>query len=294
MTAHEATIFDEMFNTIFDACDVNEKSGELLLPSSGIGRRRSPTKLEDFSISLKQRKQQIQWSSATDKELDQKKEAMDLCESDQVLLEWALREVFAESQRYEAAARSPDSTRSADNPSHLQPLWYPHLIALLMKTFRNKYRDPNLALAIFDYARRLSIASYVFGCTTAAYNELIETRWVCFRDLRGVCDALEEMRVNGIEMDTRTRSLVETVRRQVGERNLWEEEAAIGSGEVWEILQRIDKLAARDGSWRRKPNAPRRWHNDEEGWQKRALQEDAQDGWEFGQWEHESDQIVPT
>ena len=63
-----------------------------------------------------------------------------------------------------------------------------------MRSFRDKYKDPHLALAMFDHARNLSIASFVFGCTTPAYNELLETRWRCFRDLRGVADALDDVR----------------------------------------------------------------------------------------------------
>src|SRR6267154_1374361 len=53
---------------------------------------------------------------------------------------------------------------------------------------------------------------------TPAYNELIETRWTYFRDLKGVHDALEEMRVNGVEPDGRTKKLVEKLRREVGAR----------------------------------------------------------------------------
>ena len=68
-----------------------------------------------------------------------------------------------------------------------------------MRTFRDKYANPHLALALFAHARRLSVLSFVCGCTTPAYNELLETRWACFRDLKGVCDALEEMKTNGVE-----------------------------------------------------------------------------------------------
>ena len=100
------------------------------------------------------------------------------------------------------------------------------------------------------------------------------------------------MRVNGIEMDTRTRGIVEMARRDVGERNLWVEETSVGSGEVWEMLQRMDKLIARDGSKRHRYSA--KWNKDEEAWQKRALQEDVRDGWEFGQWESEPDNNVPS
>nr|VWO97127.1 Avr-Pita1 protein (Effector protein AVR-Pita1) [Ganoderma boninense] len=182
---------------------------------------------------------------------------------------------------------------------------YPHLLAALMRTFRDKYRDPHLALAMFDHARNLSIASFVFGCTTPAYNELIETRWWCFRDLRGVVEALDEMRVNGIAVDGRTRQLTETVRREVGERTMWQEESSLGSGEVWEMVTRIEQLTAEsvsEGKKKRKTSKtdveaktkgsakerawkPRKWSAGQEMWKKDALDANARDGWAFDKWQ---------
>ncbi|KAJ3529576.1 hypothetical protein NM688_g7835 [Phlebia brevispora] len=294
LTASEAQAFDEMFNTLFNTVESMPplQVGRTLSPSSGVGKRRMG--IEDDFISVLQSRKSIKWTSEADQELDRKKEEMDLCETDQQLLEWGMREVFAESQRHEEAARKvasnpSSSSSSSESPVYLQPPSYPHLVAELMRKFRDKYSDPYLSLAIFDYARNLSIASYVFGCTTPAYNELIETRWRCFRDLRGVCDALEEMRVNGVAMDTRTRGLAETVRREVGQRNLWEEETAIGSGDVWVMLQRIERLTAGSGGGARRSthnaDAPRRrWTKGSEVWRSHALQNHSTDGWEFGQW----------
>ncbi|KAI0366042.1 hypothetical protein BV20DRAFT_1055922 [Pilatotrama ljubarskyi] len=86
-----------------------------------------------------------------------------------------------------------------------------------MLTFCYKHEDPHLAISMFDHARHLCIVSYRFnGYTIPAYHELTETRWRCFRDLRGVVEALEEMRVNGFELDSgRTRLLGKTTRREV-------------------------------------------------------------------------------
>ncbi|KAG1813778.1 hypothetical protein EV424DRAFT_1415537, partial [Suillus variegatus] len=112
---------------------------------------------------------------------------MELCDTDQQLLEWAMREVFGQSRQYEERARNaiakseeqhqhapgptPTSNVSANananpppQPASMHPT-YPYLIAHLMRSFRDKYHDPHLALSIFDYARHLSIPSYVFGCT---------------------------------------------------------------------------------------------------------------------------------
>ncbi|KAI0697184.1 hypothetical protein BC835DRAFT_1339541 [Cytidiella melzeri] len=289
MTALEMSAFGEMFDMVFHA--VSDGNGMPSASSSnqvstiGVGRRHS-AEVSDLALHLRHRSRTAKWTSEADEELDRKKEEMDLCNTDRELLEWAVREVFGDSQRYEKQARS--SERQSLQPAQLQPSSYPHLIATLMRTFRDKYADPYLALAMFDHARHLSIASYVFGCTHHAYNELIETRWRCFRDLRGVCDALEEMRVNGIELNNKTRSLAELVRREVGERNLWEEETSVGSGEVWEMVERIERLTAtrsqRPDKQRKKllPTA--------ELWKQEALQEStgAKDMWEFSRWTEES------
>lgn len=281
MTAREVTAFDEMFNMIFNSIMETKDQGHRdQVTTAGVGKSHS-SGVDDLAKKLRQHSRNLKWTSEADQELDRKKEEMDLCDTDQQLLDWAMREVFGESQRYEEAVRKATSIPS----TQLQPPSYPYLIANLMRTFRDKYGDPYLALSIFDHARHLSIVSYVFGCTTPAYNELIETRWRCFRDVRGVCDALEEMKVNGIGMDTRTRALAEMVRKEVGERNVWEEESSLNSREVWNIVGRIERLIVEP-----KPNAPHREASNKrekllkartESWKK----DSSNDGWEFGKWD---------
>jgi hypothetical protein len=281
MTARESRAFDEMFNMIFNATMEDQS----LEPTSGIGKAHT-SDLKDLAVRLRQHSKTIKWTSEADQELDRKKEEMDLCDTDQQLLDWAMREVFGESQRYEEMARNTLGQPSTSAKTiHLQPPSYPYLISALMRTFRDKYADPYLALSIFDHARHLSIASYVFGCTTPAYNELIETRWLCFRDVRGVCDALEEMRINGIEMDSRTRALAETVRREVGQRNRWEEETSLDSGEVWAMVARIERLTAVRSQRKRDDGGKRdkRWTVDSEAWKRDAFENNSKDGLEFGQ-----------
>ncbi|PPQ77202.1 hypothetical protein CVT25_011048 [Psilocybe cyanescens] len=155
--------------------------------------------------------------------LDQKKEEMSWCANDQELLDWAAREVFGQSTKLEdevnsAMVGASQSGHAADIPLLQSPI-YPELIAHLMQTFRVQFRDPNLALFIFDHAKRLSTLSFVFGCSTGAYNELIETQWLVSRDLDMIHDSLEEMIVNGVTPNSRTRKLIDTFRRQVAEQS---------------------------------------------------------------------------
>jgi hypothetical protein len=157
----------------------------------------------------------------------------------------------------------------------------------LMSAARERYDDPHLSLALFDHARNLSALSCIFGCTTPAYNELLETRWGSFRDLRGVHAALEEMRVNGVTPDSRTRALVDDVRREIGARTLWLEESETGSGEVWTIITAIERLVARRTPRRaltgdhqsRQPQQP--WHD---VWKNPEVTVDEGTGYGFGEW----------
>ncbi|KZT56656.1 hypothetical protein CALCODRAFT_555808 [Calocera cornea HHB12733] len=137
-------------------------------------------------------------SSQLAEEVDRKSEQMGLCENDVELLRYALDDVFP----------APDESRPRAA--------YPTLLAGLMRTLRVKYGDPSLALAVFAYARGMSVPSYAFGCTTPAYNELLRTRWEGFKNLRATLDALEEMALNGVPGDRDTRAVVEAVRREVG------------------------------------------------------------------------------
>lgn len=252
-----------MFDVVFGADGHPEDHG------AGIEKKQSAG-MADLALHLRHNSNKVEWTSEADQELDRKKEEMDLCNTDQQLLEWAMREVFGQSLLEESRAIQT-STQQAQQLANIPSPTYPHLIAVLMRIFRDKYADPYLALSIFEYARHLSTASYVFGCTTPAYNELIETRWRCFRDLRGVRDALEEMRVNGIEMNNMTRSLSEMVRREVGERNLWEEETSVGSGEVWGMVGRIDELTAIIPSKDKAGGKKKKWSPTAESWKAEAL-----------------------
>lgn len=85
-----------------------------------------------------------------------------------------------------------------------------------MKITRTNYGNPHLTLAFFQYAQTHSVESYLFGCLASAYNQLIITRWKCFRDLEGIEAALREMEVNGVGWDRFTQQEVGNVVEEVG------------------------------------------------------------------------------
>lgn len=207
---------------------------------------------------------------------DSKREAILNCKSDQELLRWTMKEVFQEppelsptSPKTETATlkstqppesaqppesvKSPESAQSPETvrpekssqptkstlsptPKPIHPGIYARVIALLMAEFREKYRNPHLAIAIFDHTRRRSIISFVTGCTTPSYTELMRSYWTSFRDLRMVLDTAEEMRVNGVPPDDRTYQLFLQIQEEVDKRATWIE------GGREELLKQISQL----------------------------------------------------
>ena len=352
ITAREMSVFDEMFDLIFNAVSARDgkaspsspgstSSASARMPSSAalpssapsvsgqtpsIGRAGTP--LNDLFRTLRRQTSRVRWTTAIDEELDRKKETMELFNTDHDLLQWVTKEVFGESQKWDEEAKKAMATSRAgatteegkgkdrsvaatsgspkERPGNHSI--YPHLIAHAMRIFRTTYFNPSLSLAIFNHAARVSIPSYVFGCTAPAYNELIEAKWEGWGDLEGVCNALEEMRANGVKIDGRTRIVAEKVRRDVGEarpvespsvsslgspedghaglndakdvnplaRRVWEE---LGEAEVMRLLHRIERLALRDRS-RKSTSTPH-----DESWKSAVLQPAEDDGWSFDGWD---------
>ena len=281
MSNQELSAFEDMFNVVFSAANERRLAED---GPAGIFDLDTRGPLSGFLKNLS--KHPRVRPKGEDAELDKLKEQLALCTSDFAMLEWAEREVFGASMRAEEAARAAVS-KGKPPPPHLQPPLYPHLLAALMNSARERYDDPHLALALFDHARNLSPLSYIFGCTTPAYNELLETRWGAFRDLRGVHAALEEMRANGVSPDQRTRALVDDVRREIGARTVWLEETETGSGEVWTMLGEIERLVARRAP-RQASTSDHRPHQRHQPahdvWKNPELTSDESSGYRFGEW----------
>ena len=178
--------------------------------------------------------------------VDRKREEMYNCKSDQELLKWAMREVFCQSPEEPTSSSPPEPSNkqtkaaSRNEPKELHPGIYARVVATLMVEFRERYNNPHLAIAIFDFTRRRSILSYVTGCTAPSYNELMRTYWNSFRDLRAVVDIAEEMRVNGVAPDARTRPIATQIREEILPRTALSEEG--GPSEVYQLLNRLDLL----------------------------------------------------
>ncbi|KAF8160910.1 hypothetical protein B0H34DRAFT_654163 [Crassisporium funariophilum] len=280
MTARETKVLTGMLDMIFQSSD--QEIGADSQSHVGIGRG----KVDDLFGRLRRHSKRVKWMNEPDADLlDKKKEQLSFCSTDQELLDWAIREVFEESKKYEETAKlalteTANSLKKKVDLPMLQPPTYPHMVALLMRTFRDKYRDPHVALSIFNYAQNLSIVSYVFGCSTEAYNELIETRWTCFRDMKGVHDALQEMLVNGVSIDSKTRKLVEILRQDVGGHL---DQSDDNRDEVWNTLVKIERSIAAYDADRGTQTMWDQWKSDV------VNNTEADDGWGFDNWEKKSD-----
>ena len=197
LTKREMSVFDDMFNLIFNSATQMEsrrKRGSssadseleeldferlpvpMAFPTAPVS---SENTMSAFFSKLKSKsKGKIQWTKTEDEILDTKKEEIALCENDQELLSWAMRVLFHEqvitpspvsgSVQEEAGMHDRQSSGNALAPLSpskrtlmqvLPQSCYPHLLALLMRTFRTKFNNPHISLALFHHAKNLSVAS---------------------------------------------------------------------------------------------------------------------------------------
>jgi hypothetical protein len=94
---------------------------------------------------------------------------------------------------------------------------YPLMLLKAMRMFRVTFHKPLLAMTLFFRVKGLSAESYVLGCTTQLYNELLLARWDGYADLSSVIDTLDEMSANGLRGDRQTVQILQRVRDDVDE-----------------------------------------------------------------------------
>lgn len=173
-------------------------------------------------------------------ELDRMREVMISFSTDLELLEWSMHHVFGfempagsnsifpDSATVNAASASAlptealsatDSTSSlldeAPIPAGPASPIYPDLLLILFLLLRDAHNRPHAALHVFKLASSAP-RSYVAGCSTALYNEVLRTRWLVASggsggDVETVAEGLNEMRAAGVRMDERTREIVAAV-----------------------------------------------------------------------------------
>lgn len=245
-TPFESTQFNQVISEIF--ADLNVKAFPFLdrdLGTDPFGAR-SPSV---YGLSprgrIDGRKRFLEREEEEDEEfvleLDKFKEELTTISTDHDLLDFARRKVFVPTP---ASGQESISSSSAPAPITF-PRTYPHMLAHLIKVTRVNYNNPHLALAFFQYAQTHSVESYISGCLSAAYNELMRTRWECFRDLDGLDAAVREMDANGVGWDHNTQKLVGKVVEEIGTEVLELGVGRWGQG-VYDVLGRLEKKVQKD------------------------------------------------
>jgi hypothetical protein len=172
---------------------------------------------------------------ATYDEFDRQKEIISGLGSDLEVWEWARENVFqtpskaANLAEGETGAGQVELERKTRSPAF--PASYSLVLAYLIKVFRDEFKNPHLALSAFTLARSHSIQSYVSGCSTAAYNEALETYWKSFRNLRRVEECVKEMSVNGVGWDRNTSRILSGIIETLSETQLSSPSTQFGAGQ---------------------------------------------------------------
>jgi len=94
---------------------------------------------------------------------------------------------------------------------------YSLILLKAMKLLRSSFRNPLAAHTLFLRAKTLSAESYVLGCSTQLYNELLLSRWDTFTDLYSITEILDEMSTNGLKGDGQTIQILQRIQDDVHE-----------------------------------------------------------------------------
>lgn len=158
--------------------------------------------------------------------LDEMREVMAGFRTDYELTRWSITSIFAfptqpssvlfpdprlapasmdEVEQSLLAAGSRDTMITAGPFSPL----YPDLLLTLFLLLRDTHHSPHAALNVFSLAC-ITAHSYVAGCTTSLYNEVMRTRWM-EGDVESVAKTLEEMRNAGLKINEATQDIVQAI-----------------------------------------------------------------------------------
>ncbi|WVQ96678.1 hypothetical protein IAU59_003784 [Kwoniella sp. CBS 9459] len=167
-------------------------------------------------------------------ELEMLKEEMAVIGDDVELVEWAKNRVFKPLSPIDVTSKKPSdsadkttdassaaaSSSSTSTNNGAAPFLsfaptYPKILAHVLRTLRVNYNSPHLVLSLFNYAQTSSLESYLSGCLTGAYNEVLTAKWESFRDFVGVENGIREMEVMGVSWDAATARLVSRIVEEV-------------------------------------------------------------------------------
>ncbi|KAI8085211.1 uncharacterized protein BX664DRAFT_338829 [Halteromyces radiatus] len=95
------------------------------------------------------------------------------------------------------------------------PSYYARLVKNAIQHAYTTFRDPYLAVALFEQCKSMSVESYINGCTADVYNQVLNVRWEAWKDIYGILDLMEEMTLNGIAFNDVSASIVQTITEEM-------------------------------------------------------------------------------
>lgn len=131
----------------------------------------------------------------------QKRELIASLRTDLDILEWLNRTYF--TLKPAASGKGETSDIEATSSSTFNSS-YPLVLTYAISVLHLRFHNPHAALAVFDIARSFTLESYLVGCTTGVYNEMLRARWEGLQDLKGVEEGLEEMGRRGVGWNKET------------------------------------------------------------------------------------------
>ncbi|TFK25555.1 hypothetical protein FA15DRAFT_655081 [Coprinopsis marcescibilis] len=206
--------------------------------------------------------------SQSDVAVDELQEDMDKCANKAELLQWARQNVFNEPVEH------------TNTVSTLPLPIYSRMIPRLMAQFRERFKDPELALFVYKYTRNHSITSFVYGCMTSTYNELLLILWNHYRDLQGIQDILADMEANSVGGDRRTEMIVERACREAAEGKLWLDRSPEGDQLALVEISRISESLLRLLSM----SGPGYMGGKKDDWKLKIANESKSKQGKFGKW----------
>ncbi len=81
---------------------------------------------------------------------------------------------------------------------------YSHYCLHVLRLLRREFPTSPYALNLLPAIKHLGPVSYVLGASPALYNEILFLKWTQYTDLEGMADLLEEMRNQGVEINSVT------------------------------------------------------------------------------------------
>ncbi|KAI9787645.1 MAG: hypothetical protein M1839_000176 [Geoglossum umbratile] len=135
---------------------------------------------------------------------------------------------------------------------------YPHTLLLAMRLLKHDFNAPDLCLTLFQQVKALGLTSYVLGCSTALYNEVLDVKWRKYHDFASVVELLAEMQKNGVEFNDETLGLLTAIHleseqvmaglRGEGLRLVWQTPAVKGPlAEIKHARVRMRKVMEEEG-----------------------------------------------